>query len=41
MDLHRLSPAAPYGALVLRVALGTMYIAHALLKLVVFTLPGR
>jgi putative oxidoreductase len=40
MDLHRLSPAAPYGALVLRIALGTMYVAHALLKLLVFTLPG-
>jgi putative oxidoreductase len=34
------TPGASYGALVLRVALGTMYIAHALLKLVVFTLPG-
>ncbi len=32
---------APYGALLLRVALGTMFIAHSLyLKLVVFTLPG-
>lgn len=32
---------APYGALVLRVALGAMFIAHSLyLKLVVFTLPG-
>jgi putative oxidoreductase len=29
-----------YGALVLRLALGTMYIAHALLKLFVFTLAG-
>jgi putative oxidoreductase len=29
-----------YGALVLRLALGTMYIAHALLKVFVFTLPG-
>lgn len=29
-----------YGALVLRVALGAMFIAHALLKIVVFTLPG-
>ena len=28
------------GALVLRVALGTMFIAHALLKYYVFTLPG-
>ena len=32
---------APYGALVLRVALGVMFLAHSLyLKLVVFTLPG-
>jgi len=32
---------APYGALVLRVALGTMFLVHSLyLKLVVFTLPG-
>ena len=32
---------APYGALVLRVALGLMFLAHSLyLKLVVFTLPG-
>jgi putative oxidoreductase len=31
---------APYAALVLRLALGTMFIAHALLKVVVFTLPG-
>jgi putative oxidoreductase len=28
------------GALVLRLALGTMFIAHALLKFYVFTLPG-
>jgi putative oxidoreductase len=31
---------APYGALVLRVALGVMFIAHAYLKLAVFTMPG-
>ena len=31
---------APYAALALRLALGTMFIAHALLKLFVFTLPG-
>lgn len=30
----------PYAALVLRVALGAMFIAHALLKYYVFTLPG-
>lgn len=29
-----------YAALVLRVSLGTMFIAHALLKYFVFTLPG-
>jgi putative oxidoreductase len=34
---HRL---APYGALALRVALGAMFIAHAYLKLAVFTVPG-
>lgn len=34
---HRL---APYGALTLRVALGAMFIAHAYLKLVVFTPAG-
>ena len=31
---------APFAALVLRLALGTMFVAHALLKLFVFTLPG-
>jgi putative oxidoreductase len=31
---------SPYAALVLRVALGVMFIAHAMLKIVVFTLPG-
>lgn len=32
---------APYGALVLRVSLGAMFLVHSLyLKLVVFTLPG-
>ena len=31
---------APYGALVLRVSLGIMFLAHALLKYFVFTLPG-
>lgn len=34
---HRL---APYGALTLRVALGAMFIAHAYLKLAVFTPAG-
>lgn len=31
---------APWGTTVLRVSLGVMWIAHALLKLLVFTLPG-
>lgn len=31
---------APYGALALRVALGFMFVAHAWLKLAVFTMPG-
>ena len=31
---------APYAALLLRLALGTMFIAHAGLKYYVFTLPG-
>ena len=31
---------APYAALLLRLSLGVMFIAHAMLKLVVFTLPG-
>jgi putative oxidoreductase len=29
-----------YGALLLRVTLGVMFIAHALLKVMVFTMPG-
>ncbi len=32
--------SAAYGALVLRVALGMLFVAHALLKLIVYTLPG-
>ena len=31
---------APYAALTLRITLGAMFIAHALLKVFVFTLPG-
>ena len=31
---------AHYAALLLRLSLGTMFVAHALLKLFVFTLPG-
>lgn len=34
------SRTTPYAALVLRLALGTMFVAHALLKYFVFTLPG-
>ena len=35
------SPAAPQlGITVLRISLGTMWVAHALLKWLVFTLPG-
>ena len=34
------SRTAPYAALTLRIALGAMFIAHALLKVFVFTLPG-
>ena len=39
---HRsnLSTTADYGITVLRASLGVMWIAHALLKLFVFTLPG-
>lgn len=31
---------SPYGITLLRISLGVMWIAHALLKLFVFTLPG-
>lgn len=31
---------APYAALALRLSLGVLFVAHALLKLFVFTLPG-
>jgi putative oxidoreductase len=31
---------APYGVLVLRIALGVMFIAHAYLKFAIFTVPG-
>jgi putative oxidoreductase len=34
------TPSSAYGALVLRLSLGAMFVAHALLKLFVFTLPG-
>jgi putative oxidoreductase len=32
--------SAPYAALLLRVSLGVLFIAHALLKIFVFTIPG-
>ena len=36
-----LDPAtAPYGALILRLCLGIMFIAHAMLKVRVYTIPG-
>jgi putative oxidoreductase len=31
---------APYGIFLLRVALGVMFIAHAYLKIAIFTIPG-
>lgn len=31
---------APYAALLLRIALGVLFIAHSMLKILVFTLPG-
>lgn len=34
------SKTAPYAAFLLRVTLGVMFIAHGLLKVFVFTLPG-
>lgn len=35
-----MSPLAPYGALLLRLALGVMWLAHGLLKVLVFGLAG-
>jgi len=40
MSRYEKNPAAPYAALILRFALGVMFIAHGLLKIVVFTMPG-
>jgi len=34
------SRTSPYAAFVLRVSLGVMFVAHGLLKAIVFTLPG-
>jgi putative oxidoreductase len=39
MQLSNSTPT-PWAATVLRISLGVMYIAHAVLKLTVFTLPG-
>lgn len=38
--MHQSSNSADWGALLLRLALGAMWISHALLKIFVFTLPG-
>ncbi|MGN6150516.1 MAG: DoxX family protein [Lysobacteraceae bacterium] len=40
MSFTPVAPSVAWAATLLRVALGTMYVAHALLKLLVFTLPG-
>ena len=40
MNLTDSHGTVPYGVALLRVSLGVMWIAHALLKLFVFTLPG-
>ena len=31
----------PYGALILRLSLGIMFVAHGMLKVRVFTIPGQ
>jgi putative oxidoreductase len=40
MNLPNESTASNYGPTLLRMSLGIMWMAHALLKLLVFTLPG-
>lgn len=35
-----LANTAPYGAMLLRMSLGVMFIAHGMLKVLVFTIPG-
>lgn len=35
-----MNPQAQYAATILRIAVGAMFLAHGLLKLLVFTLPG-
>jgi putative oxidoreductase len=39
-EINPTNTTGPYGIALLRVSLGVMWIAHALLKLFVFTLPG-
>lgn len=38
--MNQPSNTADWGTLLLRLALGSMWICHALLKILVFTLPG-
>jgi putative oxidoreductase len=38
--MNKSTDTAAWGATLLRVALGTMWITHALLKVLVFTMPG-
>jgi putative oxidoreductase len=40
MDPKNTIDAPAYGVALLRISLGVMWVAHALLKLLVFTLPG-
>ena len=40
MDSRNPGAAPTYGIALLRISLGVMWVAHALLKLLVFTLPG-
>jgi putative oxidoreductase len=40
LDSDSDSTSVAWGAFLLRIALGAMWISHALLKIVVFTLPG-
>lgn len=40
MNAHSANPSVELGIALLRISLGVMWIAHALLKLFVFTLPG-